>query len=105
MSSGDIVAAAAFFAPNGRMLTADRTEVSGRDAITDLPAQIVESQIHLEIGVGRTLNTGTIALSTQYWRRWSRDARDRDFDHSTVASLVLAVGDEKWGIVIVSPWG
>jgi uncharacterized protein (TIGR02246 family) len=106
LSAGDAVAAAALFAPHGRMLTGDRTEVSGRAAIESLLGQVVESRIALEIRVGRTLRAGDVALCTQYWRRrWRADGDGHAFDHSTVASLVLGLRRERWEVVIVSPWG
>jgi hypothetical protein len=88
------------------MLTGDRTEVSGRAAVRSLLTQIVESQIQLEIRLGRTLLAGDIALSTQYWRRrLPVGSKGHVYDQATVANVVLALRDERWEIAIVSPWG
>jgi len=106
LNAGDPGTAAALFAASGRMLTGDRTEVSGRAAVRNLLAQIVESQIKLEIRLGRTLIAGDIALSTQYWRRrLPARAKGHAYDEASVANVVLGLRDERWEIVIVSPWG
>jgi uncharacterized protein (TIGR02246 family) len=106
LNAGDPHAAAALFASNGRMLTADRTEVSGRAAVRDLLTQIVESQIKLEVRLGRTLVAGGIALSTQYWRRCLlAGTKDPAYDQASIANVVLGLSGARWEIVIVSPWG
>jgi uncharacterized protein (TIGR02246 family) len=106
LNAGEPDAAAALFASRGRMLTADRTEVSGRAAVRDLLTQIVESRIQLEVRLGRTLVAGDIALSTQYWRRrLPAGTKDPGYDQASVANVVLGLSGERWEIVIVSPWG
>lgn len=101
---GDAVAASSYFAEDARVLTADGTEVAGRRPIQAILAQIVASDVRLEIMLGRTLLAGGVALHTQYWRRVAGAPPER-FESRTVATLVLRQRGERWEIAIASPWG
>lgn len=103
---GDAAGAASLFAPGGRLLTADGTEVLGHRAIEAVLGQLVRSEVHLEILLGRTVMAGGIALATQYWKRSSALGAPARFDQTTKATLVLHRSDEgDWAILIASPWG
>lgn len=101
---GDAAAASAYFAAEARLVTPDGTEVSGPHAIRGVLAQIVSSEVRLEIRLGRTLVNGPVALATQYWRRTGA-AGTEPFERSTLASLVLREEGRRWAILIASPWG
>ena len=81
------------------MVSADGTEIVGRQGIADLLAQIAGSQLGLRIRLGRTLQAGPVALATQIW--------DRDITGYTVSStakLVLHESRGSWLILVASPW-
>ncbi len=100
----DAAAAAAYFATEARLMTADGTEVSGAAAIKEVLGQIASSEVQLEIRLGRTLLAGPVALSTQYWRRTGAGGAE-PFERSNTASLVLQREGGRWAILIASPWG
>ena len=97
---GDAQAAVAYFDPGGVLLTADGTEVSGRAAIAAVLDQVTSSSVELGIRLGRTLQAGSVALSTQFWRR-----RGEGFEQASTATFVLAEANGRWAIRIASPWG
>lgn len=105
----DPTAAAAYFGPEGRFLTADGTELVGRPAIREVIAQLAGSAVDLQIRVGRTVLAGDVALHTQYWRRTSpprsTGAGPKGFESLTTATLVLRRRGERWEILIAAPWG
>jgi uncharacterized protein (TIGR02246 family) len=104
MLTRDPRGAAACFSPSARILTADGTEVSGREAVEAVLRQITSSDQSLEIRIGRTVVAGGVASSTQFWRRsgpgWERQRHER----ATVARLVLAHSGGRWEIAIANPW-
>jgi ketosteroid isomerase-like protein len=101
--AGDVASASAFFSPVARFLTPDGTELSGRQPIAELLAQLADSEQRLEISCGRTLVSGPVALSTQYWTRRSK-SRMEHFEVSSRAQLVLTCEAGSWRIAIATPW-
>jgi hypothetical protein len=99
----DVDAAASWFAPGGRILTSDGTELIGRDRVREVLAQVTDSAQDLEIHPGRTVATDDIALSTQLWRRSNGQDGHTVYEAVSTARLVLARSD-RWEIVIASPW-
>jgi ketosteroid isomerase-like protein len=95
-------AAASCLAADARILSADGTELAGREQAFELLHQITTSAQVLEIRVGRCVVAGGVALCTQYWRR--RTPGPGGHDASTIARLVLARSGGSWQIVIASPW-
>lgn len=102
---GDTEVAASCFAPLGRFLTPDGTEVSGQSPIGQLLGQLVSADQRLEIRTGRIVRAGSVALCNQFWTRSSRAAAVERFESATTARLVLERGEEHWQIVIAAPWG
>jgi ketosteroid isomerase-like protein len=101
---GDASAAANHFASDAQLLTPDGTQIGGRPSIYRLLGQLTDSEPELEIKAGRTVVAGDIALCTQYWKRSSRIAAGEPYEAAHVARLVLARREERWQIVIASPW-
>ena len=97
---GHAQTAANHFEAGGLLLTADGTEVSGRESIAMVLDQIANSRIDLGIRLGRTMRSGPVALATQFWRRTGNG-----FDQASTATLVLAEVDRRWAIRIASPFG
>jgi ketosteroid isomerase-like protein len=90
-------AAAAHLSPDACLVTPDGTELSGREAIAALLAQITSSERVLEIGAGRTVAAAAGALASQRWR-WGEGGA------TTTAHLVLAREEDGWRIVVACPW-
>jgi ketosteroid isomerase-like protein len=101
--AGDPGAAASQLAVDVRLLSADGTELCGREAARTLLAQITTSGHELEIRAGRCVEAGGVALCTQYWRR-SAPGPGVGFESRSVARLVVVRSAERWRIAIVSPW-
>jgi uncharacterized protein (TIGR02246 family) len=97
-------AAAAFFALDAHILTADGTEMAGREQVVAVLRQITASDHRLEIRVGRTIVSGAVAIATQYWRRSNPEDGAVQHVSTSVARLVLARSQGGWEIAIASPW-
>jgi ketosteroid isomerase-like protein len=98
----DPLAAAALFSTDARLITPDGTEICGRAEIAAILTQVTTSIRPLEIRAGRTTVCGTVALSSQRWRR--REPTPGGHEATTTARLVLARTSGRWKIVIASPW-
>lgn len=96
--------AAAYFAPNGHLLTPDGTEVRGHQAISLVLTQLTESEHELSIRNGRSVAVDDVALTTQHWLRRSPASSGEEFESLTKARLVLK-RSSRWQILIAAPWG
>jgi ketosteroid isomerase-like protein len=103
--AGEVDVATAYFAGEGRLLTADGTEVCGRASIAQILAQLTASDARLEITLGRTVRAGSAALCTQYWVLSSETPDADPFERAFTATLVLHREPEHWAILIAAPWG
>ena len=99
---GDPRAAARGPTADARMLSADGTELSGREQAFELLRQITASKQALKIRIGRCVVAGGIALCTQYWQRSTPGPGGHD--SSTIARLVMVRSGARWQIAIASPW-
>lgn len=97
-------AAAGYFSPLGHILSADGTEVSGHEHIVGVLRQLTSPEQQIEIRIGRILRAGPVALCTQFWKRSAPGSAGEGFSASSTARLVLALTEERWEIVIASPW-
>jgi hypothetical protein len=104
MLGRDPRAAAGCFSAGARILTADGTEVSGRDQLTAVLSQVTSAEQQLEVRIGRTVISDRTALCTQFWRRLSAGPEIPRFESATTARLILAYTGRRWEIVIASPW-
>jgi hypothetical protein len=106
MLDRDPRAAAACFSANARILTADGTEVSGRESVLAVLRQITSSEQGLEIRIGRSVVAVGVASCSQFWRRSSPGggAGGGRYESATAARLVLARSGVRWEIVIAAPW-
>jgi len=95
-------AAAACLTAGARVLSADGTELAGREQAFELLRQITASAQALEIRIGRCVVAGDVALATQYWRRSSPGPGGHEV--STIARLVMVRSGARWQIAIASPW-
>jgi ketosteroid isomerase-like protein len=95
-------AAAACLSPDALMLSADGTELSGREQAFALLSQITASEQVLEIRIGRCVEAGAVALCTEYWRRSTPGSGGHE--SASVARLVLPRSGTSWRIAIASPW-
>jgi ketosteroid isomerase-like protein len=100
--AGDPRGAASCLAANATVLSADGTELAGREQAFELLSQITSSEQELEIRIGRCVVADGIALATQYWRRSTPGPGGHS--SSTIARLVMVRRGPRWQIVIASPW-
>ena len=97
--------ASGYFAADAQLLTPDGTQIGGRASIERLLGQLTEADPVLKIRTGRTVVAHDIALSTQFWKRSASVSPGEPFESNHIARLVLARVEERWQIVIASPWG
>jgi ketosteroid isomerase-like protein len=106
LGAGDAGAAARCLTAEGRVLSADGTEVSGREGIVALLSQLTRSDRLLEIYEGRTILAGDTALCLQRWVRRPPSLGGSGGVTTTIARLVVArQGDGAWLVAIAVPWG
>jgi hypothetical protein len=96
--------AAACFSAGARILTADGTEVIGREKVLAVLRQISSSEQNLEIRIGRGIVAEGVASCTQFWRRSAPGTRSVEYQNATTARLVLVRSGARWEIVIANPW-
>jgi ketosteroid isomerase-like protein len=104
MLGRDIGAALACFGREGRLLTADGTEICGREAIGSVLGQLAGAHGGLEIRPGQTILAGEVALCRQSWTLRLEQGAER-YERATVASFVLHLLDGRWQIMVAEPWG
>jgi ketosteroid isomerase-like protein len=104
MLARDPRAAATCFSSGARILTADGTEVIGRENVMAVLRQITSSAQNLEIRIGRCIVAEDVASCTQFWRRSSSGTPIGGYEDATAARLVLARSARRWEIAIASPW-
>lgn len=100
----DPSAAQAHLGLGARVLTADGTEVSGAAAVGEILTQLTSPGLDLEILPGRTIVNHEVALCTQSWRLTAAGSSPL-YQRASKATLVLGLEDERWRILILSPWG
>ncbi len=104
LMGGDAGVASRLFSEEGTCLSRDGTEIRGRPQIAALLAQVVDSEHRLTVRLGRTLVSGEVAFSTQFWTRRSESRRREGFEAQSTARLVLGRGEEGWEVLIASLW-
>lgn len=106
LRAGDSQGAAACFAPDGCLLTADGTAVGGRRQIHDVLLQITASAL-VRFELARVVRVGSIALCSQRWTVTSRGAESEPFKREFSSTIVLGQGAQpgSWQVLIASPWG
>ena len=104
MLNRDSRAAAACLSAGARILTADGTEVAGREAAEGVLRQITSSEHTLEIRIGRGIVAEGVASCTQFWRRTASGPGQDGSGSATAARLILVRSGAHWEIVIASPW-
>jgi ketosteroid isomerase-like protein len=101
LSTGDLDAAAACFAPDACLVTSDATEVHGEAAIRSRLAKLIESRAEVTIELAGVLAAGDIALAHERWTINGAEGFSR-IPHPT---LVLRRVGVEWKLAIAAPWG
>lgn len=104
LSRGDTVAAAACFAREGCLITPDRTAVHGRDRIRVVLAQLVATEIEVDVNGTSTVATDDALLARERWtiRTGAEDAR---LEQTVEPVFVLAPIEGVWRLAIAAIWG
>jgi ketosteroid isomerase-like protein len=105
LSAGDLDRAAAGFARDGCLITADATAIHGRERIRPVLAQMVLRSTQIQIELSSTVDAGDAVLTSQRWRISSGDPDGCRFEQVADALLVLRRIENAWKLSIVAPWG
>lgn len=105
MSEGDLDRAAALFARDGCLITADATAIHGRERIRPVLAQMVLRSTRIRVELSSTIDAGEAVLASQRWRIGSGDPGERRFEQVADALVVLRRVEAEWKLAIVAPWG
>jgi ketosteroid isomerase-like protein len=105
LSAGDLDSAAAGFARDGCLITADATAIHGRERIRPLLAQMILRSTRIQVELSSSVDAGSAVLASQRWRISSGEPGRRRFEQVTDALLVLRHIEAEWKLSIVAPWG
>jgi ketosteroid isomerase-like protein len=105
LSTGDLDRAAAGFARDGCLITADATAIHGRERIRPVLAQMVLRSTRIQIELSSTVAAGEAVLTNQRWRISSGEPDGRRFEQVADALLVLRRIEDEWKLSIAAPWG
>ncbi len=97
--------AAKCFAPDGCLITADRTAVYGRERIRPLLAQMIARRTVIAIEGSVVLASGEVALATERWAISCDGAGGERFTSASNPLLVLRRIGTEWKLEIAAPWG
>lgn len=106
LRAGDSQGAAACFAPDGCLLTADGTAVGGRRQIHEVLQQITAAT-RVRFELARVVRVGSVALCSQRWTVISRGVDSERFERRFSLTMVLSedAAPGIWQVLIASPWG
>jgi ketosteroid isomerase-like protein len=102
LSSGDLDAALACFAPDACLIAPEGTEVHGEAAIRSRLAGLIQSRAEVAIELTGVLSAGDIALAHE---RWSFRSEGEDLSRAPHPTLVLRRLGAEWKLAIAAPWG
>ncbi len=100
----DPIRAAACFAKDGRLLTPDGTELTGRLAIAEVLRQLQGTSLRLTLEPGRILHSGPLALSVHRLVLSSAARGVEPFERTFTCSLALRDDGARWWVQLAAPW-
>jgi len=103
LSTGDLDAAAACFAPDACLITPDGTEVHGEAAIRARLAKLIEGHAEVTIELAGVLAAGDVALAHERWMIRANGVEG--FSQAPHPTLVLRRVGVEWKLAIAAPWG
>lgn len=105
MSVGDLDAAAACFARDGCLITADTTAIHGRESIRPVLAQMIIRRTEIEVELSTAVGAGEVVLIHQRWRIRSGEEVEGRFEQRADAIMILRAVEGSWKLSIAAPWG
>jgi ketosteroid isomerase-like protein len=100
----DPIRAAACFAKDGRLLTPDGTEMTGRLAIAEVFRQLEGTSLRLTLEPGRITSSGPLALSVHRLVLSSAAKGVEPFERAFACCLTLRDDGTRWWIQLAAPW-
>lgn len=101
----DLERAVRCFAPEGCLITPDRTAVHGRERIRPLLAQMIERRTAVEVEQSTVLSAGDSALACELWSISSECVAGERFTLVSRPMLVLRRRGTEWQLEIAALWG
>ena len=102
LADGNIGGAAACFTRDACLITADRTEVHGREGVAGLLAQLVATHTEIEFEQLVLREAGGVALAGGNWKMRSDGPEGSRFVQAGEPTLVLRQVEGAWKIAIVA---
>lgn len=102
LAEGNVTAAAGCFTRDACLITADRTEVHGREGVAGLLAQLVASHTEVEVDQLVIREAGGIALAGGRWTMRSDGPDGSRFVQASEPTVVLRYVENVWKIAIVA---
>jgi hypothetical protein len=105
LSAGRVDEAAACFARDGCLVTADATAIYGRQRIREVLAQMAGRRTDIRIELSSSIGVGEVVLIHQRWRISSGDRLAERWEQISDAILVVRQVEGIWKLSIAAPWG
>lgn len=104
LNQGDLERALACLAQGSWLITPDATAVKGHEPIRHVLAQLIASEVELEVEARTVQRDGQLAMVSERWRIRS-PAPGQDFHEQLSYPLLVArrIAGE-WKLVHVAPW-
>ncbi|HYJ22012.1 MAG TPA: hypothetical protein VEW07_08330 [Solirubrobacterales bacterium] len=105
ISDRDRPAAVACFSVEGRLLTPDGTEVTGRGPIGEVLEQLFLTHPLVLAQAGRTIVADSAALAAQCWTTGFQTADKSLSQEVHTSTLLLGKISATWRVLVAAPWG
>jgi ketosteroid isomerase-like protein len=105
LNAGELDVAAACFARDGCLITADATAIYGRERIREVLAQMIGRRTEIRVELSSAVGVGEVVLMHQRWCIGSGERGGERFEQVSDAVLVVRQIEGSWKLSIAAPWG
>jgi ketosteroid isomerase-like protein len=105
LAAAEIKRAAACFTSDARLITADRTTVSGRHQIAAVLAKLLDCQAELDFGEPAIVTASDIAFVTGTCSMRTKGPDVFWLTQRSEMTAVIRLIEGEWKLTILAPWG